>query len=277
VVGGDGGDGVPARRPGGRPAASAGPPGDRAGGTVRRRVAPVVAAVPAAACLLAALGWARSYWVRDALTRTAFAQGDGQPMLKRVDEWASGRGAVAWYTDTEVWTPGTPAAARGRGNASQIARSVPAWEWERQRDPAADANLSVPPRAGHFRWATAASLVRADGEQVTERTVTLPWWEVVAAATPVPAVQAVVYARRRRARQRRERGLCPACGYDLRASPGRCPEMFSLLQLVISYFFAACCPPRDRAGVQVRAGAGESNRITQEPWAVWFRACSASS
>jgi hypothetical protein len=43
---------------------------------------------------------------------------------------------------------------------------------------------------------------------------------------------AIVARRVRLARRRRRRlaaGMCPGCGYDTRASPARCPEMFSLL------------------------------------------------
>jgi hypothetical protein len=50
-----------------------------------------------------------------------------------------------------------------------------------------------------------------------------PAWLLVLITAIVPAWWA--YSRRRnQAARARERGLCPSCGYDLRASPERCPE-----------------------------------------------------
>jgi hypothetical protein len=54
--------------------------------------------------------------------------------------------------------------------------------------------------------------------------VSVPYWAVVLAAAVMPLLWWRSFVQRRR-RLRRERAqLCPACGYDLRATPGRCPE-----------------------------------------------------
>ena len=48
-----------------------------------------------------------------------------------------------------------------------------------------------------------------------------PHWAMAIAFAVLPAV---LLARKLRSRSRLTAGLCPVCGYDLRATPDRCPE-----------------------------------------------------
>jgi hypothetical protein len=51
-----------------------------------------------------------------------------------------------------------------------------------------------------------------------------PIWTLVALLATLPGWQLWRWTDRRRCRNRRARGLCANCGYDLRATPARCPE-----------------------------------------------------
>jgi hypothetical protein len=52
------------------------------------------------------------------------------------------------------------------------------------------------------------------------RAVLVSFWFPVTFFALAPAWWTIATIRRRR----RKRGLCPSCGYDLRATPDRCPE-----------------------------------------------------
>ena len=55
--------------------------------------------------------------------------------------------------------------------------------------------------------------------------VQVPYWVGVAATLLFPACRlGLLMTSQLRGRQRQRMGLCPRCGYDLRATPGRCPE-----------------------------------------------------
>ena len=62
---------------------------------------------------------------------------------------------------------------------------------------------------------------RGSSAPMRQRHVAVPLWEVAAAFGVLPAAWFVGWRRRRR---RQPRGLCQSCGYDLRATPGRCPD-----------------------------------------------------
>jgi hypothetical protein len=68
----------------------------------------------------------------------------------------------------------------------------------------------------NYRWQTSAT-IRAFGIYVRYSFVAI-------VAALMAAFSALPAFRGRRRRARAAQGLCPACGYDLRASPERCPE-----------------------------------------------------
>jgi hypothetical protein len=68
----------------------------------------------------------------------------------------------------------------------------------------------------------AAGRDRLPGDAADHWYVVLPFWLLVLIFGLMPSWASVRYVRRRRATA--AFGHCPACGYDLRATPERCPE-----------------------------------------------------
>jgi hypothetical protein len=66
---------------------------------------------------------------------------------------------------------------------------------------------------------------RRAGITTTKCLVRAPYWLLCIATGVLPSLWAV---RRLRERGRRHNSLCMRCGYDLRATPGRCPECGTL-------------------------------------------------
>ena len=52
----------------------------------------------------------------------------------------------------------------------------------------------------------------------------VPYWMLALAMALLPAQRLFAWRGARRGRRRERLGLCVTCGYDLRASSGRCPE-----------------------------------------------------
>jgi hypothetical protein len=52
----------------------------------------------------------------------------------------------------------------------------------------------------------------------------VPYWSLAVATVAAPTLWTLGAVRGRQLHRRRPLGLCPHCAYDLRATPGRCPE-----------------------------------------------------
>ena len=101
-------------------------------------------------------------------------------------------------------------------------------EYYRRVVPGYSAAVS-PVQPGPVRWGFGMHITRTNGPPFGNWrrgdwpvvSIFAPYWSVVCVTAPLPAWW---LWRRRTERRRRRRGYCRACGYDLRASPDRCPE-----------------------------------------------------
>jgi hypothetical protein len=171
--------------------------------SLARRLYTLCAAASLALCLAACVLWVRSYWV-DALH---WAVTIPDPELsgldrRRYDELSSEKGSVRWSRWWHTVDP-TPVVK---------IRSV---EIQQMRFPLLSSRApSRVPRQPSFVWERGRRSVL----------VIVPYWALLAATLPLPAAYLWSARRRRRGRLRLRLGLCRRCGYDLRASPGQCPE-----------------------------------------------------
>jgi hypothetical protein len=108
---------------------------------------------------------------------------------------------------------------------------------------------------GRTRWPPVKRLVAFRGNEVPVlggryvRTgieadlVAVPHWLVAALLLVAAAPGTFDFVSSRRGRRRAAAGLCPACAYDLRATPGRCPECGSV-RPVTANSVSSRSPPR---------------------------------
>ena len=164
-------------------------------------------------CVLAIAQWARSYWWVDKIAHGYSYQYHGIH---------SANGVVSYYGTRHHYT------------TSALAATTPYW-WRNSHParPEADPLAGIKGCGfemfgiGYASFTAPEDMVIGPGGLMARVGVidvlefSFPYWLIAVVSGLAPAVQIVRFAWRRR---RSKLGLCPACGYDLRATPDRCPE-----------------------------------------------------
>jgi hypothetical protein len=203
---------------------------------MKRRLLTILAVVSLVACLIVCVFWVRSYFVIDRATfasdRLGRAVSGGGGVFLESLQLVSQKGSWRDKTMPVTRTVENYADWRDKSHAARTGTAAPrVWE-SRTYDRAAlmkdawgpEVNLAIP-QLTRIEVLRERTFMNTDGSLIADSLVGprlwVPYWVLFAVTAFLPGYRLFSYARRSR---RSRRNLCPGCGYDLRATPERCPE-----------------------------------------------------
>jgi len=188
---------------------------------VKRHLFNVLAAISLLLCVATACLWLRSFWHEDAACyRTHNA-------IRVIAVSQPGRVWFEKIHEVSIWAP-SPTTNWGAGfwvYSVPHQSSDDAWQWEKWYS-----NDDYIFRRWGFRVVRGDRLTPVPSPDpeifgtcdfFPAAAVALPYWFVVPLAAVLPAI---AVRRHLRSRHSPQAGHCQLCGYDLRATPWRCPE-----------------------------------------------------
>lgn len=162
----------------------------------------VAAAVSLSLCVATCMLWVRSHWVYDLYK---FADRQHTLKLDKGHLWA-GRCEEPYWID-----PGHYAARQHPETSNFTATFLP-----NSSQVSVAVGVGISRSALHFLY---VDWVQPPSTRM--RSLAVPMWFIAGFLGIVPVARTWRWMKNKHGK---EEGLCPSCGYDLRASPDRCPE-----------------------------------------------------
>jgi hypothetical protein len=159
-----------------------------------RKLFSLAALASAVLCIGTCVLWVRSYWQQDSI--------EVQTRTRRVTVLSTGGGwVVEWF------------------GFAPLPHGI-SWQWRSEPEPPSFRAFVRP--EGFYRAGFGYRRLGVMGLAVHD--LAWPSWSVALLMLATPAVWLALHLRRLRMVKRTCARLCSSCGYDLRATPDRCPE-----------------------------------------------------